>query len=308
MLQAHYSISYIFISEFVIPSWISMSEGWLEDWKKYVEKKPVFDLSKVAKWSEVKVYDLSQPLSNLTPPFPTYPPFEFKWIKTMAENNVQAQYIMTPLHIGTHMDGPLHFVPSGPDIGSIPIEHWVGEGVIVDVSDEVGELGIYTSEMVQKKAKEHNLELKPGDILIIHTGYHKYAWYQPGADTVRYMLKHPGPTVEFAKWVIKSKFRWLAVDATSQDHPLNTVIRKVRPDIVEEFEKIHGKKIDELMPWPENYQVMHILPFKYGIVHVENAGGEISQIKNRRCLIVGAPFKFIGGESAFTRLLAICGE
>lgn len=285
-----------------------MSESWLPQWKNWVVNKPMYNWSKTIDWSSVRIYDLSQPLSNLTPPFPTYPPFEFKWIKVLTEHNVQAQYIMGPLHIGTHMDGPLHFVPSAPDIGSIPIEHWVGEGVIIDISDEVGDLDIYTSDMIIKKAKEHNLELKKGDILIINTGFHKYAWYEPTADTIRYMLKHPGPTIEFAKWVVNMQFRWLGIDATSQDHPLNTVIRRVRPDIVEEFEKKHGKKIDELMPWPENYQVMHTIPFQYGIVHAENLGGEIDKVLNKRCIIVGAPFKFQGGESAYARIFAICSE
>lgn len=268
--------------------------------------KPRFNWSRVVDWSSISIYDLSQPLSNLSPPFVTYPPFEFKWIKTMAEHSVQAQYIQGPLHIGTHMDGPLHFVPSGPDIGSIPIEKWVGEGVIVDISDLVGDLDIYTPSMIEERLREHNLELRPGDILIIHTGYHKYAWYQPAADTVRYVLKHPGPTVEFAKWVLGKRLSWLGVDAISQDHPLNTVIRRVRPDIVEEFEKRHGRKVQEVMPWPENYQVMHTLLFPHGIVHAENLGGEIERVLNRRCIISGAPFKFQGGESAYARVYAIC--
>ncbi len=271
-------------------------------------EKPRFNWLRVIDWSSVRVYDLSQPLSNLTPPFPTYPPFEFKWIKTMPENNVQAQYIQGPLHIGTHMDGPLHFVPSGKDIGSLPIEKWIGEGVIVDISDEVEDLSIYTPEIIEKKLKEHNLELKPNDILIIHTGYHRYAWYQPTADLIRYMLKHPGPTIEFAKWVLEKKINWLGIDAVSQDHPLNTVIRRVRPDIVEEFERKFGKKVDEVMPWPENYQVMHTYLFPHEIVHAENLGGEIEKVLNRRCIIVGAPFKFMGGESAYARVFAICSD
>ena len=270
--------------------------------------KPTFDWTKVVKWDRVKIYDLSQPLSNLTPPFPTYPPFEFKWIKVLHEHNVQAQYIQGPLHIGTHLDGPLHFDPAGPDIASIPLEQLVGEGVILDISDMVGDFDIYTSEMIMEKAKQVGLEIKPGDILIIYTGYHKYAWYQPNADVIRYFLKHPGPTVEFAKWVVKMKFKWLGVDAGSQDHPLNTVIRKIRPDIVKEAEAKWGKPIDEVLPWPENYQVMHVIPFKHGVIHAENIGGEIEKVLNRRCIIGAFPFKFQGGESAYARIVAFCSD
>ena len=38
------------------------------------------------------------------------------------------------------------------------------------------------------------VEVKKGDILIIKTGYCKYAWDEPEADERRYMLRHPGPS------------------------------------------------------------------------------------------------------------------
>ena len=171
------------------------------------------------------------------------------------------------------MDGPLHFDTAGLDIASIPIEYWIGEGVIVDISDEVGDLDIYTSDMVESKLNSYNLSLKPFDILIIHTGYSRYAWYKAEANPVRYMLKHPGPMKEFADMLIRNKIRWTAVDAVSQDHPLNTVIRRVRSDIVAEFKRKFGRDVDEVMPWPENYQLMHTYLFPKGILHVENAGG-----------------------------------
>ncbi len=268
--------------------------------------KPKYDWSKLIKWDEARIYDLSQPLSIHTPPFPTYPPFKMYWIKVLPENNVDAQAIETAWHIGTHMDGPLHFDPAGASIDMVPLDHWVGEGVIVDISDEVEDLSIYTSEMIERKLKEHNLELKPGDILIIHTGYHKYQWDQPTADTVRYQLKHPGPTKEFAKWCVEKKIKWTGVDAVSQDHPLNTVIRKVRPDIAELFKEKFGKPVDEVMPWPENYQVLHTYTFPRGVFHAENLGGEITKVLNKRCLISGAPILVEGAESAFARIFAIC--
>ncbi|WP_369523602.1 cyclase family protein, partial [Anaerotruncus colihominis] len=40
-------------------------------------------------------------------------------------------------------------------------------------------------------------EIRKGDILIINTGYHKYGFDQPTADERRYMLRHPGPSMDF---------------------------------------------------------------------------------------------------------------
>src|SRR3989449_8281385 len=112
------------------------------------------------------------------------------------------------------------------------------------------------------------------------------------------MIKHPGPDVRFAKWCIEMKFKWLAVDAISQDHPLNTVVRKARPDLVEEAEKKWGGKIEKMMPWPENYQVMHVMLFPHLIQHAENLAGEIDEAANTPGVICAFPFKFQSGECA----------
>src|SRR5207249_8750291 len=56
----------------------------------------------------MKLYDLSQPLNERSSFWPYYPPFEAKYIKRKAEHGVNAQYIMTPNHMGTHLDAPRH--------------------------------------------------------------------------------------------------------------------------------------------------------------------------------------------------------
>jgi len=56
----------------------------------------------------MKIYDLSQPLNERSSFWPYYPPFEVKYIKRKAEHGVNAQYIMTSNHMGTHLDAPRH--------------------------------------------------------------------------------------------------------------------------------------------------------------------------------------------------------
>jgi arylformamidase len=162
-----------------------------------------FNWSKVVDWSRVKVYDLSQPTSAKAPPFMWYPPFKWTWIKRLSEHGVNAMYIEGPLHTGTHFDGQLHFMTGGKDIGSIPVDYFIGEGVIVDISRHVGDYDIYTAATVEQAAKEGGVEIKKGDILLIYTGYSRYAWCGPEPDEVRYICKHPGPDVSFARWCIE---------------------------------------------------------------------------------------------------------
>src|SRR5207245_6629 len=87
--------------------------------------------------SPMKLYDLSQPLNERSSFWPYYPPFEVKYIKRKAEHGVNAQYIMTSNHMGTHLDAPRHFVTAGKTIDELPLEWLCGPGVIVDLRDEM---------------------------------------------------------------------------------------------------------------------------------------------------------------------------
>ncbi|MBE3581870.1 MAG: cyclase family protein [Thermoanaerobacteraceae bacterium] len=253
-------------------------------------------------WDKVKMYDLTQPLSHLTPPWPTYEPLQIKFFKRLAPNGANGQLITTSNHVGTHLDGPLHFCTHGKDIASLPLDFLVGPGVVVDLSDIAEDYGIYTSKDIMDR-----VEVREGDILIIHTGYHHYAWDQPEADEVRYMIKHPGPTREFAEWCLKNKIKWLGVDCGSADHPMNTKIREWMPVQAREADKYlrekYGKGLDDFFP-PEDYQVMHIALFPYDIIHAENVGGDIDQVLNKRVIIGCFPWRFVGGESSICRIVA----
>ncbi|MDD4835099.1 MAG: cyclase family protein [Lutispora sp.] len=260
-------------------------------------------------WENVKIYDLSQPISHLTPPWPTYEPLQIKFFKRLSPNGANGQLITTSNHVGTHLDGPLHFDTSGRDIASLELEKLVAPGVVVDISDITEDFSIYTPKDITDR-----VEVKKGDILIINTGYHKYGWDQPGADERRYMLRHPGPSKDFVQWVRDMEIRWIGVDCGSADHPMNTKIRDWEPREAEACDKYlkqkYGKSLNELYPWPEDYQAMHIQLFckPYEAIHAENLGGEIDKLSNKRVVVGCFPWKFVGGESSICRIVAFSEE
>ncbi len=253
-----------------------------------------------------KLYDLTQPLSVLTPAWPTYEPLQLKFFKRLCPNGANGQLITTSNHVGTHIDGSLHFCTHGRDIASIPLEDLYGDAVIVDLSDMAKDYGIYTSKDITDR-----VEVRERDILIISTGYHRYAWDQPEADEVRYMIKHPGPTREFTEWCMKMKFKWIGVDCGSADHPMNTKIRDWMPPQAVLAEKavkeMYGKSLDDLFP-PEDYQQMHIALFPHDIIHAENLGGDIDKLLNQRVTVGCFPWRFVGGESSICRIVAFVEE
>lgn len=257
-------------------------------------------------WDKVKMYDLTQPLSHLTPAWPTYEPLQIKFFKRLSPNGANGQLITTSNHVGTHLDGPLHFVTHGKDIASLSLDHLVAPGVVVDLSDISEDYGIYTSKDITDR-----VEVKKGDILIIHTGYHHYSWDQPTADEIRYMIKHPGPTREFVDWCLEMKIRWIGVDCGSADHPMNTKIREWMPNQAREADQYLKEKyhqgLDDCFP-VEDYQQMHIALFPHDIIHAENLGGDIDKVLNKRLVIGCFPWRFVGGESSICRIVAFDEE
>lgn len=262
--------------------------------------------------SNVRVLDLSQNFSMDSPAFAFYEGPTVKWVKRLAFEGVNAQYLGTTNHIATHLDAPLHFHDPGPDVAGIPIDTLFGPACVVDLQQfGIGDYMIYGPREFEEWERKYNIKIERGDILIIHTGYHHYYnedWYKvhndEKPDLPRAFLRHPGPRREFAEWILDRGIRWFAIDAISTDHPFNTAVRRARPDLVPEVERVIGMPMDEAFPWPRDYQITHTLLFPRGVFHAENVGGMIDEVLNQKVWIGCFPFRFKGGEAAFCRIVA----
>ena len=155
------------------------------------------------------------------------------------------------------------------------------------------------------------MEVHEGDILLIHTGYHRYGWDQPLADEIRYMVKHPGPDREFAQWCVQKKVKWLGVDCGSADHPMNTIIRDWMPRQAKEadahFQAKYGAPMAEVFT-DGKYQLMHLDLFPHGIIHAECLGGDIDLLLNERVEVGCFPWRFVDGESSIARIVAFVDD
>jgi kynurenine formamidase len=209
-------------------------------------------------------------------------------------------------HLGTHLDGEIHFHTPGKDIASLEMDFLVHSAAVVDLSDVCGDYDIYTSKMVEDRVAVHE-----GDILIIHTGYHHFGWDMPNADEIRYMVMHPGPDREFAEWAKAKKLRWIGVDCGSADHPMNTIIRDWMPRQARQAEKVFKKKYGRSLAEyfdDSKYQLMHLEMFPFGIIHAECLGGDIDLILNRRVTVGFFPWRFVDGEASIGRCVAMVDD
>ena len=136
----------------------------------------------------MKLIDLTIPLGIGTPPWPTYEPLQVKYFKRLAPNGANGQLLTHSNHLGTHLDGEIHFHTPGKDIASLELNDFlVGPGVVVDLSDCVGDYQIYTAQMI-----EDRVEVREGDTPWGRHHPHRLPPFRLGpapsaADEVRYM-------------------------------------------------------------------------------------------------------------------------
>ena len=246
----------------------------------------------------MRLVDLTHPFTIHTPGWVGYPSPKLSYFQRHATHGIVSQWLELPLHSGTHIDGEMHIISGGADIGSVPLDTLCREGVIVDLSDEMEDW---------TEIKPHHItdrvEVKKGDILLYNTGWHRY--FNGGAeeDEERYYLRHPGGGRELAEWFVEMELAWTGMDTGSGDHPMNTTIRHKRPDARKAFEAAVGRSVDEAYPEDDLF-VMHRVPFRAGIVHLENLGGALDQVSDVRCTSGAFPIPIEGGEASPCRVVA----
>lgn len=260
-----------------------------------------------AAMDKVEMLDLTVPFSVMSPQWANYVPLTVTYNKRVGGQYFgmgrNGSICNASIHLGTHMDGEKHFWPAGRTIGQTPIEEWVGPGVIADISDKVSNSSVYTPQMI-----EDVVEVKEGDILIIKTGWWRFGWNSKDSDEFRYMIKHPGPSPDFAEWAAKKKIKWIGVDCVAADHPMNTIQRLWHPKTFAEANakliKDFGKDWDEMYPLDKYYQDMHLNLFPKRIVHAENLAGQLSVAKSGRYYIGCFVQKAMEAESMWGRFVA----
>jgi len=254
-----------------------------------------------------EVLDMTLPFSVQTPQWANYEPLSIKYTKRvggqyfgLGRNNAHCR---ASFHLATHMDGEKHFHAAGRTIGQMPFDYWFGPGVIVDIADAVSNSSVYTPAMIEER-----VDVQPGDILIIKTGWHQYGWNSPDSDEFRYMIQHPGPSPDFADWCIEKQIKWLGVDCVAMEHPMNTIQRTWHPKtFAEANQKLldqYGQDWDEMYPLDKYYQDMHLNLFPKGIVHAENLGKDLAGAENGRYFIACFIQKGMELASCWARFVA----
>lgn len=85
------------------------------------------------------LYDISLTISEDFPTWPGDPPIELKMISQIEKGDLaNVTHLSAPVHMGTHVDAPDHFLNNGKTVEDIPLDYMVGSVLVLEVpSSEV---------------------------------------------------------------------------------------------------------------------------------------------------------------------------
>ena len=108
-------------------------------------------------------------------------------------------------HTGTHIDAPYHFLKDGQKIDEIPVQRFMGNGILIDVSDKSERELIDSADL-----KCYASEIKKGDFVILRTGWDRYF------GTPKY-YRHPYLSADGARLLVKMGVSLVGIDAPNVD-------------------------------------------------------------------------------------------
>jgi len=188
----------------------------------------------------------------------------------------QATILTIHCHAYTHVDAPVHFLPGGRDITELPVDQWMGEASVVDLT-HVPENGEVTAAILERQG-QHALA---GDIVLLRTDWPKRA----GVETEKFWRDAPYTGQSACEWLIRR-----GVKAVGYDYPSDYCVRTMT--------------FEPEKPLKKEDNTTHHAFFPAGITVIEYLTN-LDRIGVPRCRFVALPLPVQGADGSPVRAVAI---
>ena len=139
---------------------------------------------------------------------------------------LQSTVLTISCHAYTHVDAPLHYLVDGRDMASMPVDQWVGDAAVVDLT-HLGANGEVTAADLERRAAH----VRRGDIVLLRTDWTD-KMYGRWPD---YFTQSPYCPPETAEWLVAKGAKNIGFDFfeeycarlpdfSSEDFPMHRVI------------------------------------------------------------------------------------
>jgi arylformamidase len=220
----------------------------------------------------VRVVDLS---------FPIRPHFRWSIARDIRSSHADGQNFESSVmtigcHAYTHVDAPRHFLPGDKSITDLPVEQWMGEAAVVDLSH----LGA-NAEVSAAELASHAGHVQRGDIVLLRTDWPR----KMAVDDERFWRDAP--------WTARSGCEWLVargVKTVGYDYPPDFSVRTAI------FSP--GTRV------PREDCTTHHIFFPAGITVVEYLTN-LDAIGVPRCRFIALPLRIEGADGSPVRAVAL---
>ncbi len=149
-----------------------------------------------------RIYDISIPLTEHLPVWPTSEKFSIAWVKNIDEDGANESKLSFNTHTGTHIDVPYHFLKEGKKIGDISLERLIGKAMVLECHSD-GNIGPELLSKVTLPSGCRKLLLKT-------------------LNSVNYLMEQNGFSKDYislnlkgAEWVVKNGIDLVGIDYLS---------------------------------------------------------------------------------------------
>ena len=129
---------------------------------------------------------------------------------------ISLEHVKLTSHTGTHIDAPAHYGPLCEDkpartIDQLPLEWFIGPGVLLDLAD--GSEDVVSVEDIRAALRKIDHELSPGDIVLLNTGA-SALWGRP-----EYFTSFRGVSRAATEFLVEAGIKVIGVDSFGFDAP-----------------------------------------------------------------------------------------
>jgi len=213
--------------------------------------------------------------------FPIRPHFRWKvtprLISSHAAGNLFQSTVLTiACHAYTHVDAPVHFLPGERDIAAMPVDQWIGDAAVVDLS-HLGDNG----EVSAAELDVHAGHVRRGDIALLRTDWPR----KVSVESEAFWRDAPYTGRSACDWLVRR-----GVKAVGYDYPPDRCIRTM----------IFAPGV----PVARAECVTHDVFFPAGITVIEYLTN-LDRIGSARCRFVALPLRLEGADGSPVRAVAL---
>jgi kynurenine formamidase len=151
------------------------------------------------------IYDLAQPHYNQGPQFPGQPPNSISYQQLAVVDGATVERCVFMTHSGSHVDAPFHYLPNLPCIHELPLSHFYGPCVALDLRPLPPSHPISAADL-----RNHEAFITAGTFILLKTG-----WGEKRGNSKEFLTSWPYMSASGAQYLLDREVKGMGIDGLS---------------------------------------------------------------------------------------------